>query len=308
MRVPYERNQRYKIDRKLSTLVGGPGHTPGKNEKVYHAYYQWVPFFLFFQALLFYSPHAFWKAYDSGKIKNLVQDLSMEKHILERSGSSEKCSHSTQIARYLVKAKGQHVGWAAAYVFAEFGNLVVVLGNMYLTDYFLGREFSSFGPKVLQLIDEDPESRMDPMTKVFPRVTKCNLNTFGPSGSIQKFDALCVLSSNILNEKIFTFLWFWFVVVAVITILSFMYRIAFLLSFGMRQRALGSAQDFPEKSQGKYVVAHIGRSDWLVLRFLRLNMDSVTFYKLIKSIHEELMQTGSVEFPAVETYKLGRQK
>lgn len=45
--------------------------------------------------------------------------------------------------------------------------------------------------------------------EVFPRVTKCTFHKFGASGTIQKHDALCVLALNILNEKIFIFLWFW---------------------------------------------------------------------------------------------------
>lgn len=80
-----------------------------------------------------------------------------------------------------------------------------------------------------------------------------------------------------------------FVLVAVISIVSLIYRAATFTSFGLRLHALGSAKDFPEKPQGKYVVSQIGKCDWLLLRFLRLNMDSVTFYKLVRSIHEEMM-------------------
>lgn len=130
----------------------------------------------------------------------------MKRFVLERSG---KCSHTIALARYIVKARGEQVGWAASYIMAELGNLLMVLLNMYLTDIFLRKEFSTFGPKVLNLIELDPETRDDPMTKVFPRITKCTISTFGPSGSVVVYDALCVLSSNIMNEKIFTFLWFW---------------------------------------------------------------------------------------------------
>jgi hypothetical protein len=64
---------------------------------------------------------------------------------------------------------------------------------MYITDLFLGKEFSTYGPKVLEFLEQDPEDRVDPMSRVFPKVTKCNINTYGPSGSIQRFDALCIL-------------------------------------------------------------------------------------------------------------------
>ena len=42
-------------------------------EKKYHKYYQWVCFFLFLQAMLFYIPRYLWKTSEGGKIKMLVQ-------------------------------------------------------------------------------------------------------------------------------------------------------------------------------------------------------------------------------------------
>ena len=113
------------------------------------------------------------------------------------------------VARYIIKSRGNHGLWGLVYVFCEFMNLLVVLGTMYVTDRFLGFEFSNYGPRVVQFLEQDPETRLDPMATVFPRMTKCLLRVYGPSGSIQRFDALCLLPLNIVNEKIFTFLWFW---------------------------------------------------------------------------------------------------
>ena len=41
----------------------------------------------------------------------------------------------------------------------------------------------------------------DPFDVVFPKMTKCTLNTYGPSGTVQNHDALCVMTVNVLNEK-----------------------------------------------------------------------------------------------------------
>lgn len=55
-------------------------------------------------------------------------------------------------------------------------------------------------------------------------MTKCIFHKYGPSGTIQKHDALCVMALNIVNEKIYTVLWFWFVALAVITGLGLVWR------------------------------------------------------------------------------------
>ena len=52
----------------------------------------------------------------------------------------------------------------------------------------------------------------DPMAKVFPKVTKCSFHKYGPSGTIEIRDGLCVLPLNIINEKIYILLWFWSVI------------------------------------------------------------------------------------------------
>ena len=50
------------------------------------------------------------------------------------------------------------------------------------------------------MMEEDPENRVDPMSRIFPRVTKCTFNKFGPTGTLMRRDALCVLPVNIINE------------------------------------------------------------------------------------------------------------
>ena len=61
-------------------------------------------------------------------------------------------------------------------------------------------EFRKYGLEVAAMMEEDPELRTDPMSRIFPRVTKCTFNKFGPSGSLMRRDALCVLPVNIINE------------------------------------------------------------------------------------------------------------
>ena len=78
------------------------------------------------------------------------------------------------------------------------------------------------------------EERVDPLAVVFPKVAKCSFHKFGPSGTTERHDGLCVLPLNIINEKIYIFLWFWFIIVASITGIFLIYRIAVLFGSGIR--------------------------------------------------------------------------
>jgi len=104
-------------------------------------------------------------------------------------------------------------------------------------DFFLGGEFTTYGTDVIAMTQMAPEEREDPMARVFPKMTKCTFHKFGPSGTVEvidslethnrhlfkltflpkKFDGLCVLPLNIINEKIYIFLWFWFIGVSIIS-------------------------------------------------------------------------------------------
>ena len=45
---------------------------------------------------------------------------------------------------------------------------------------------------------------------------------------------ICILSQNVINEKIYLFLWFWFIMLIVVAIFQLMYRFAILFSCKFR--------------------------------------------------------------------------
>ena len=69
---------------------------------------------------------------------------------------------------------------------------------------------------------------------VFHQVAKCRFSKFGPSGGTQTHDALCVLPLNIINEKIYIFLYFWFVFLAAVSSVWLLYRLLTIFSFNLR--------------------------------------------------------------------------
>ena len=47
-------------------------YNPETDEVVYKSYYQWVPFMLFFQGIMFYLPHMVFEAAEGKKVFNTV--------------------------------------------------------------------------------------------------------------------------------------------------------------------------------------------------------------------------------------------
>lgn len=112
--------------------------------------------------------------------------------------------------------------FASRLIFCELLNVCNLALQIYVTHVFLGRQFLTLG---LEFMRDDFMGSMDVLDFVFPKVTKCDFYKFGPSGSVQKHDALCIMALNIVNEKIYVILWFWYCVMIAATTLSIVWRI-----------------------------------------------------------------------------------
>ena len=87
-------------------------------------------------------------------------------------------------------------------------------------DRFFEGTFLTYGIEVMNFAQRDQEDRMDPMVYIFPRMTKCIFHFFGRSGEIERHDAMCILPLNIINEKVYIFLWFWCIILILLTVLD----------------------------------------------------------------------------------------
>ena len=57
------------------------------------------------------------------------------------------------------------------YVFCEALNLANVVLQLYLMNFFLGGQFFDYGMDILRVSELPIEERVDPMSKVFPKVS-----------------------------------------------------------------------------------------------------------------------------------------
>lgn len=269
----------------LNKTVGKEVPHPGidkyteKDARTYHSYYQWVCFVLFFQACLFYIPRYVWKIAEGGKMRMLIMNL--DNPILSEESKSEK---KKLLLEYVMGNLHGHTFYIIMFIVCEVMNFINVVGQIYFMDLFLGGEFTTYGPEVIRFSSMDQEDRVDPMIKVFPRITKCNFHKYGPSGDVQKLDFLCVLPLNIVNEKIYIFLWFWFVILAVVTGLSLLFRIFVVVFPAFRLQLMKMRSRLVQRDYVEIVVRKIQLGDWFVLDLLGKNMDGIVFREFLMEL------------------------
>lgn len=127
--------------------------------------------------------------------------------------------------------------FASHLIFCEMLNVLNLIFQIYATHIFLGRHFYSLG---FDFMKDDFMGSMDVLDYIFPKVTKCDFFKFGPSGSVQKHDALCVMALNVINEKIYVILWFWYSFMIVVTVLSVAWRLFTFCTFSRYQSHITS--------------------------------------------------------------------
>ena len=162
-------------------------------------------------------------------------------------------------------------------------------------DFFLDGEFTTYGLDVVSMTEMAAGKRDDPMARLFPKVTKCTFHKFGPSGTVQNYDGLCVLPLNIINEKIYVFLWFWFVLIGIITGLHLISRALVLTVPMTREVLLRSRARLAPMNKIEMICRESRLGDWFLLYQLGKNMDPIIFRDFIHDLHTRLESIRIVE-------------
>ena len=235
-----------------------------------------------FQALLFYIPRYLWKTWEGGKVKMLVQDMNVP--IVDGDTKKDRLK---LLVDYFSVNRNNHEFYAIKFFFCEFLNFVNVVGQIYFMDFFLGGEFTQYGSDVIAMTEMADEDRTDPMSRVFPKVTKCTFHKFGPSGTVEKFDGLCVLPLNIINEKIYVFLWFWFIIMSVVTGVQVVYRLITMFAGRLREILLKARARLAPIHEIESICRQSRLGDWFLLYQLGKNIDPLIFKEFVHELYKK---------------------
>ncbi|XP_050525464.1 innexin inx3-like [Daktulosphaira vitifoliae] len=274
-----------------SQPMRGLGHVNGDVRQ--HSYYQWVPVMLFFQAITFYIPHWIWKILEDGKIRMITEGIR-GRHI---DGFDNRKIKLNRLIQYCLQTLHTHNVYACGYFLCELLNTVNILGNIYITNKFLGSTFLLYGYEVTMFyINHKTKSfgYSNPMEVVFPKITKCIFYKYGPSGSIQDIDVMCILSQNNINEKIYFFLWFWFIIVGILSIYAVLYRLVYITqSFIWKNKIVKIATTSNNKDSQKMFIKNLQVGDVLFLNLIEKNIHFMNFKVLVEELWQQIKLTHS---------------
>jgi len=204
--------------------------------KKVHNYYQWVAYILVLQGVLFLLPHQLWSIMEGGRVNAMVNAINGNKEDTE--GRKKRDQVIRNIAKFIhsqqasANANG-HIRSGAvlkkytfAFLVCHTLNLINVIVNINLLNTFFEGRFTEFGTRWL----ESSEKQHSVLPDIFPRTTGCTWRQFGSGGYPKERTYLCILATNVATEKVFIFLWFWYLVLFLISLGSFLYYSALLLS------------------------------------------------------------------------------
>ncbi|XP_046604708.1 innexin inx2-like [Neodiprion virginianus] len=277
----------FTVSRHLTGIPGISVASPGVGQALegdeihQHRYYQWVCFVLVLQALMFYTPRALWGVWERGTVRLL--SVNLDNPFYRDEWTKER---RNQLVEYFaITNLHTHNFYAFRFLTCEILNFCNAIGQMYLLDVFLEGQFTKYGPAVTAFaIESRPFQRVDPMTRLFPKMTKCTIHTFGASGSPQTRDALCVLPLNVVNEKIFVFIWFWLVFLAAVSGLAVVYRMIVFSQPWARVYLLRATAQLIPRSQAETIVQTFDIGDWFLLHQLSHNINPIVFWELVNEL------------------------
>jgi hypothetical protein len=160
---------------------------------------------------------------------------------------------------------------------------------MFLMDRFFDGEFLTYGIDVINFMQSDQEDRLDPMIYIFPRMTKCTFYKYGLSGEVERHDSICILPLNIVNEKIYIFLWFWFIILAILTFILIIYRLCMVTSYRLRAYLFKIHYRLIRRSDIEKITRHYSVGDWYLLYMIGVNIDARIFNEVFHELAEKII-------------------
>lgn len=281
---------------------------------VYNSYYQWVPIYLIFLAVLFYLPRGIWLYYEGGLMSFFGKGTTT------RQVEDQEEKLESLLKFFSENIKNKYNVYFCGFIICEILNLFIVVLQFFLTNRFLHHRYMTYGWSVWQYYllpreEQEMPGVINPMCYTFPRIASCKYHRWGTGGDQENFGALCILALNIINDKVFLVLWLWFFILSVIGFIRLIYRILQCFSAGLRYQLINMRmyRYFNRSMKSDKIEMYLKQScklgDWFVLYQLSKNMNKPFFMEFLSKLPDAINFRGCVyEATGVRPYQDEKEK
>jgi len=249
-------------------------------------YYQWIVFMLVISAFLFKIPHLIWKSYEGGIMKAFFSGKGQKSRLLSDDDANQNLEFNL---KYYDKLKGHNNTYYYMFQICQMLNIVMLALNWWVTDKFLGGNFNSYGTdfidyQSLSTYEKQDENAFNPMCNAFPTTVSCSIKYGSASGAVAEANGLCLLSQNIFNEKIYLFLWFWFVLLFIIGTIQMIFEIAVFAMPSFRSFVISRQTGAFNSGEMKKFIERCNHGDWFILHLIGKNTNKYFFFDLVEKL------------------------
>jgi len=255
---------------------------------VYNSYYQWVPLYLIFMAVIFYLPRCLWLMWEGGLMKFFGKGTTT-RFIEDEEEKKEKL-----VQFFCRNIHNKYNVYFCGFIFCEVLNLVIVISSFFITDKFLHYRYSNYGYKVWQYYLMPAEEQqmpfvINPMCYTFPRIASCTYWRWGSGGHQEAINAICILALNMINDKVFLVIWWWFTLISNIAFFRLIYRVLQCSSGCVRYQLINMRMNryFKKSSKIRKIelfICNCKLGDWFVLYQLSKNLNRPFFMDFLASL------------------------
>ncbi|KAF7491937.1 Innexin inx2 [Sarcoptes scabiei] len=242
-------------------------------------YYQWMWAIYLMQAIIFYFPHWLWKTLEGGRVRSIVGNVDL--FVEQESQENSKNDKLARMASYIAGSIGHNDRYMFSYYLCEFIAFFNAITQFCIIDWLFGGQFLTYGHEVFRLlirsqakdfpIFSEHSNELDIVNKIFPRMTKCEYRRYGPSGSAENIDALCMLPLNVFNDKFFLFIWCWILLLLTFFLMTFLYRSIQFICPRFRLRFIRNLMRIRNKQSSNEIDSFLFKlklSDWFFLNLV----------------------------------------
>merc|ERR1712062_326550 len=268
-----------------------PDKIKGETNGTDTLYYQWVPFMLVISAVIFKIPDVIWGLLEGGFMKSFADDASKSVFI----NKNEEDKKKKELISLFGALKGNNKGkrnstlmfYYFKFLFCQILNIALLIANFTMTSAFLDTDFSTYGTDVLESLSDPKDSRANPMCQVFPTAVSCTYFEIGTGGKGQTSNHLCILSQNIINEKIYLGLWFWFIFLATLGSIQMLYELIIIALPAIRLQLTLLTMGSNDSEKITDFLYSCNFADWFFLNQIGKNTEKKFYREFIKGLAKD---------------------